>query len=70
MSVSRAAKLIHYQRPNFHFSNKGNRQCQALNPFLKPHRNFDEIASKYCDTRLNIDISYILKTLDNMLTGV
>ena len=69
-SVRRAPKLLLLSTADFHFSNNSNRQCWALNSFIKPHWNFDETGSKYSDIYLNINLSYILEVFDNILSGL
>ena len=69
-SVRRAPKFLLLSRADFHISNIPNRHCWALNHFLKPQWNFDEIGSKYSDIYLNIILSYILEIIDNVLTGL
>ena len=66
----KSAKVSFVINGRFAFSNIANRQCWALNPFLKPHWNFDEIGSKYSDIRLNINLSCILEIFDNILAGL
>ena len=66
----KSAKVSFVINGRFAFSNIADRQCWALNPFLKPHWNFDKIGSKYSDIRLNINLSYILEIFDNILAGL
>ena len=69
-SVRRTPKFLLLSTANFHFSKIANRQCWALNPFLKLHWNFDKIGSKYSDICLNINLSYILEIFDNIITSL
>ena len=55
----REPKILLLPTVVFHFSNTANRQSWALNPFLKPHGNFDKIGSKYSDICLNSNLPII-----------